>query len=139
MQELRLRIDFMDKKPVLIAVCETEPKNFRFERIMTEYNLDGYDLLPLNMGKDDPGRGMILYIQTGLKYSPVDMNTTFCESISVEIDINKSDKLLATSIYRSPCSSKEDCISLNNLFNEISNKQYSHILTMGDLNYPDIN
>ena len=67
------------------------------------------------------------------------MNTSFCESISVEIDINKSDKLLATSIYRSPCSSKENCISLNNLFNEISNKQYSHILTMGDFNYPDIN
>ena len=56
-----------------------------------------------------------------------------------EVNINKSDKLLATSIYRSPSSSKEDCINLNNLFNEISNKQYSHILIMGDFNYPDIN
>ena len=139
MQELRVRIDLVDKKPVLIALCETKPKNFRFERIMAEYNLDGYDLLPLNMGKEEPGRGMILYIQTGLKYSPVNMKTSFCEYISVEIDINKSDKLLAISIYRSPSSSKEDCINLNNLFNEISNKQYSHIRIMGDFNYPDIN
>ena len=51
-----MRIDFMDIKSVLIAIYETEPKNFRFERITTEFNLDGYDLLPLNMGKDDPGR-----------------------------------------------------------------------------------
>ena len=81
MQELRVRIDLMDKKPVLIALCETKPKNLRFERIMAEYNLDGYDLLPLNMGKEDHGRGMILYIQTGLKYSPVNMKTSFCEYI----------------------------------------------------------
>ena len=115
MQELRVRIDLMDKKLVLIALCETKPKNFRFERIMAEYNLDGYDLLPLNMRKEDPGRGMILYIQTGLKYSPINMKTSFCEYISVEIDIHKSDKLLATSKYRSQSSSKEDCINLNNL------------------------
>ena len=82
---------------------------------------------------------MILYIQTGLKYSPVNMNTSFCESISVEIDINKGDKLLATSIYRTPCSAKEDCINHNNLFNEISYKEYSQILTMGDFINPDIN
>ena len=79
---------------------------------MADCNLYGYNLLRLNMGKEDPGRGMILYIQTGLKNSPVNMKTSFCESISVEIGINKHDKLLATSINRNPSSSKEHCINL---------------------------
>ena len=139
LQELRVRIDSLNKKPILIALCETKPKNLRFERNMAEYNLDGYDLLPLNMGKEDLGRGMIMYIQTGLKYSPVNMKTEFCESISVEIDINKGDKLLDTSVYRSPSSNRDECDKLDNLFREISNKQYSHILIMGDFNYPGIN
>ena len=139
LQELHVRLDAMENKPILLALSETNPKSLRYERIMAEYNLDGYDLLPLNMGKEEPGRGMIMYIKTGLTYSPVNMKTNFCESLSVEIDINKSDKLLVTSIYRSPRFSKEECINLNNLFKEISERQCSHTLIMGDFNFPGIN
>ena len=51
---------------------------------------------------------------------------------------NAKDKLLVTLIYRSPSSSNGKCIKLSNLFKDIYNKQYSHILTLGDFNYPGI-
>ena len=138
LQELRVRIDSMDSKPSIIALCEVKPKNFRYERNLAEYNLEGYDLLPYNIGKDDPGRGMLIYILSGVQYSPVNINNDFCEYLSVEIALNSSDKLLVTLIYRSPSSSQQECIKLNNLFKEINEKQYSHILTLGDFNYPGI-
>ena len=96
LQELRVRIDSMDSKPSIIALCEVKPKNFRYERDLAEYNLEGYDLLPYNIGKDDSGRGMLIYILSGVQYSPVNINNNFCEYLSVEIALNSSDKLLHT-------------------------------------------
>ena len=61
--------------------------------VIAEYNLGGYDLLPLNMGKEDPGRGMLIYIQSGVKYSPVNMKSNFCESLSFEIIVNKGEQV----------------------------------------------
>ena len=128
----------MDSKPSIIALCEVKPKNFRYERNLAEYNLEGYDLLPYNIGKDDPGRGMLIYILSGVQYSTVNINNNFCEYLSVEIALNSSDKLLLTLIYRSPSSSQQESIKLNNLFKEINEKQYSHIPILGDFNYPGI-
>ena len=42
----------MDSKPCIIALCEVKPKTFRYERNLTEYNLEDYDLLPFYTGKD---------------------------------------------------------------------------------------
>ena len=128
----------MDNKPSIIALCEVKPKKVKYERNLAEYNLDGYDLLPLNIRKEDPGRGMLMYIQSGVKYSPISINSDFCDSISIEFVLNNNDKLLLTAIYRSPSSPQEDCIKLNNLFKEINSRQFSHILIMGNFNYPGI-
>ena len=65
---------------------------------------------------------MLIYILSGVQYSPVNINNNFCEYLSVEIVLNSSDKLLVTLIYRSPSSSQHDCIKLNNLFKEINEK-----------------
>ena len=62
LQDLRVRIDLMDSKPSIIALCEVKPKNFRYERNLAEYNVEGYNLLPLNIGKDDPVSGMLICI-----------------------------------------------------------------------------
>ena len=71
LQELRFQIDLMDSKPSIIALCEVKPINFRYERNLAEYNPEGYDLLPLNIGKDYTGRGMLIYILSGVQYSAV--------------------------------------------------------------------
>ena len=48
--------------------------------------------------------------------------------------MNRSEKLLFTSIYRSPTSTDE-----NNLLRKISNTKYTHKLAVGDFNYPGVN
>ena len=71
LRKLRVRFDLIDSKPSIKALCEVKPKKFRYERNLAEYNLEGYDLLPLNIGKDYTGRGMLIYISSGVQYSPV--------------------------------------------------------------------
>ena len=62
--------------------------------VIAEYNLGGYDLLPLNMEKEDPGRGMLIYIQSGVKYSPVNMKSNFCESYRLKSLWTKVNKCM---------------------------------------------
>ena len=68
---VKLRLSLLTKKTSVIAVSEVKPKNFRFDRTLSEYNLDGYEMLTLNLCKNDAGRGMILYIDSCVKYSPI--------------------------------------------------------------------
>ena len=93
----------------------------------------------MNLKKDDKGRGMLLYILDSVKYIQVEMNTQFQEYICVAIELNRSEKLLFTSIYRSPTSTDENTLQLNNLLRKISNTKYSHKLAVGDFNYPGVN
>jgi hypothetical protein len=66
--------------------------------------LDGYEMLTLNLCKTDAGRGMILYIDSCVKYSPINIDIDFQEYICVEFSLKNKDKLLLASIYRSPSS-----------------------------------
>lgn len=67
--ELKLRLSIMDNKPKVITISEVNKKNFKLERFLSEYNIDEYEMIPLNLNKGDPGRGMILYIDSNLKYT----------------------------------------------------------------------
>ena len=67
------------------------------------------------------------------------MKTAFQESIFVEINLNNEDKLLVGCIYRSESGTIENNNNLRVLIREAVSKTYSHILLMGDFNYPDIN
>ena len=93
----------------------------------------------MNLKKDEKGREMPLYILDSVKYIQVEMNTQFQEYICVAIELKRSEKLLFTSIYRSPTSTDEYFLQLNNLLRKISNTKYTHKLAVGDFNYPDIN
>ncbi|VDH99935.1 Hypothetical predicted protein [Mytilus galloprovincialis] len=88
----------------------------------------------------DTGRGLLLYIDKQLDASQVHMNTEFQENLFIKINLNQSDQLLLGLIYRSPSNrSQEYTKQLNLLTTEACNKGYSHILIMGDYNYPEIN
>ena len=67
------------------------------------------------------------------------MNTQFQEYICVAIELNRSEKLLFTAIDRSPTSTDENTLQLNNLLRKISNTKYTHKLAVGDFNYPSVN
>ncbi|XP_063427535.1 uncharacterized protein LOC134711037 [Mytilus trossulus] len=88
----------------------------------------------------DIGRGLLLYIDKQLDASQVHMNTEFQENLFIKINLNQSDQLLLGLIYRSPSNrSQEYTKQLNLLTTEACKKGYSHILIMGDYNYPEIN
>ena len=70
-------------------------------------------MLTLNLSKNDAGRGMILYIDSCVKYSPINIDIDFQEYICVEFNLKNKDKLLLASIYRSPSSDDVNNDNLN--------------------------
>ena len=82
----------MPEKTLLLAFSEAKPKNFRIEKELSEYIIDGYEIIPLNMNKSDAGRGMMVYVSNTLKYTVVELYCNFEEYISVEMILNKTDK-----------------------------------------------
>ena len=86
-------------------------------------------------------RGLILYTHRSLQAKEVAMDSEYGENIFVKIVLNSTDCLLIGLLYRSP-TERLDGIdnngNLNKLIIEASNKKFSHILLMGDINYPDI-
>ena len=139
LHEIRARLALLDSKPHITALSEVKPKNFKFERDLSEYTIERYEIIPMNLKKDDKGRGMLLYILDSVKYIQVEMNTQFQEYICVAIELKRSEKLLFTSIYRSPTSTDENTLQLNNLLRKISNTKYTHKLAVRDFNYPGVN
>jgi len=79
-----------------------------------------------------------LYIEKSLSAKEVKYDTQFEESIWVNIRLRNNDVLHVGLVYKSPTSSKENIVDLNNLLKCIPDKKYSHVLVMGDLNYPEI-
>ena len=44
-REVRHRLHDSKVKPHVIALQEIRPKNYRFERLLVEYSIDGYEIL----------------------------------------------------------------------------------------------
>lgn len=130
---------------MIIGITEVKPKNYVYGMNPNEFNLDSigdYDLFPLNID-NRIGRGMILYIHQTLKAKEVYMETEYNENIFVKIKLNNSDQLLVGLLYRTMSERPENAGRDNNgdllkLITEATNKQFSHVLLMGDINYPDI-
>ncbi|CAG2200123.1 unnamed protein product [Mytilus edulis] len=131
-----------DDKPKIIGITEVKPKNNRYKPGISEYSLaevSDYNMFGKNLDVDT-GRGLLLYIDKQLDASQVHMNTEFQENLFIKINLNQSDQLLLGLIYKSPSNrSQEYTKQLNLLTTEACNKGYSHILIMGDYNYPEMN
>ena len=128
--------------PDIIGITEVKNKN-NFQNIKTaEYTLDvsnNYNIFQKNV-ENDSGRGLLMYINKLLDASEEKMNTTFEENLFIRIPLTKQDKLLIGLIYRSPSiKDQEHANKLRELIQECSNKNFSHVLLMGDFNYPNIN
>ena len=138
MTELQVRIG--DVMPHIIGITEVKPKSSAHQYKLAEYSLDDIGDYEMFSNIDKEGRGMILYIHKLLPVSEVKMSTNFSENVFVEIRLNKHDNLLVGLLYRSPSNQDEDFDSkLRELISEASGQGHSHILLMGDFNYPGIN
>lgn len=132
--ELKARLANMDVD--IIVITESWPKNVRYSPTEAELCLDGFDLHCSDFNK---GRGICIYAKTTLRAQELSINSHFGEKLNITIQLNGSDKLLLSAIYRSPSSSEENNEALNEYIKELDELNASHKIVMGDFNFPNIN
>ena len=137
LDELRQHVN--EVMPVIIAVSEVSPKN-KAAREEVEYHIDGFNTHSLNLD-GNTGRGMLVYIHDSINksVSTVEVKSQFSEVIGIEIKLVAGDKLVFYCCYRSPSSSDENNRQLNEIVGSLSDGSHSHVLAVGDFNYPSIN
>ena len=145
--ELMMRIKNSDKPPHLIAICEVKPKNYNRKLEEIEYKIKDYSLVHENL--NDPGqtRGLAVYVHDSLTYRRINTNeipgehqTPPKEFLAVEIKLKNHEKMLFSTIYRSPSSSTEENDQINKLFTKLGSiKNYTHKVIVGDFNRKNIN
>jgi endonuclease/exonuclease/phosphatase family metal-dependent hydrolase len=86
------------------------------------------------------GRGMAVYIRENMFSTAVELKsgeegeaTVWCE-----VKLKDQDRLLIGIVYRSPNSTEEMNQQLTLVIKDIVNRKSSHLLMMGDFNYPGI-
>ena len=133
--EFELRVK--NRNPHIIGVTEAKPKNC-IDVLPGEFNLEGYKLFH-NFDTCPKGRGTLLYVKDYLEPKEAYFTSKFNEGVFAEIALNNNDVLLVSVLYRSEAghhSGPTNNDGLNDLLAEIKSKKYSHVLGMGDINYP---
>ena len=140
MAELNLLV--REKWPDIIGINEALPKNFNRHIYQEEFDLNNYEMVAHTNISANIGRGTILYIRKGVNYKQIDVRyngTEFVESVYVEISLTENDTLLCACMYRRGETDDRNNEILRNILKELSSKQYSHLLVMGDFNFKGIN
>ena len=81
---------------------------------------------------------IFIYTEDGLKANVEKLTTECKESTWLRIQLEGNDELLLGCIYRSPQSVPENNRQLRSLIREACQNKSSHLLMVGDFNYPDI-
>ena len=133
-----LEVHIQRAQPLSIGITEVKPKNAKFDVQLCELALDGYEL---TSNVHEAGRGVALYLHNSLKATRSIVNDTigFTESIWAEVRLPDEDRLLVGCVYRSPSSNDINNDKVCQLMREAGEKRCSHVLVLGDFNYPKIN
>ena len=121
--------------PHVIAISEAKPKYSKPDFNPVTVQIPSYNMEPLNMKLTDKGRGMLLFLRDDLDYRPIDTSSKIDKLLYVSIKLQMETLFLA-SVYRSPNSSTENNIMINDFIRQES--QRSSFLMIGDLNLPKI-
>lgn len=123
----------------IIGINEVKPKNQRFKVFPAEFNLEDLNLeMFSNNVEEEGGRGQLLYVSKELNAKRVYLESRFEEVLCVKVNLQNKDKLLIMLIYRSPNSTTSNNAMLNDLVEKACKFGASHLLMMGDFNYPGI-
>ena len=123
-------------EPEIIAITEPLPKNAG-NIVFSELEIPGYDMY-INK---NPKRGALLFVKSSrnsLEYCPLN-NEEFEESVWVHFQSATGERVLIGCIYKSPNSSEENKIALENLLVSKHFENFDHICIVGDFNFPKIN
>ena len=136
LDELKRRVK--SSKVDVIGITEVYPKNYRFLPGKAELHIEGFNIFFSN-GTGNLSRGVVLYIRDGVLAEECHVHSNFKESVWVSIKLQGNDKLLIGCIYKSPNCDVDNLNELNSLISKVTKIGYSHILIMGDFNFPKIN
>ena len=135
MVELKHRVD--DTNPDIIMITEIKPKHYRYPVTGQELAITGYDQHSTNLSNKQ-GRGTIIYTKTGLNARSTQMNTHYTESTWITIKLRGDESLIVGCIYQSPQNTQRNNVQLLKLIEEASRKNPTHLMIVGDFNYPGI-
>ena len=116
------------------------PKNTNTPVQLSELQIEGYNCFT-NVAEVSCRRGTCIYIKNSIPATPLELPSHFSDTEETswcEVNLEKSDRMIIGCIYRSPNSSSENGNQLNRLIKYMSDKNPSHLLIMGDFNYPEI-
>jgi len=85
------------------------------------------------------GRGSALYIKDSIQSNEFTMPDTCDASVWCTLTLKNQDRLIVGLVYRSPNSSESQNKHLLERMDYVLEQNYSHVLIMGDFNYPEIN
>ena len=122
--------------PDIVVLTEIFPKHCNYGIQPELYKLENYDMF---LSSESEGRGVVIYVKQKFIATQIIFDSEFREHVWCKIKISETSSLLVGGIYRSPNSQRENSLHLIDLFCQISNKRFSHVLIMGDFNFREIN
>jgi hypothetical protein len=139
MDELKMFV--MENKPMIIALSEVIPKNYRFRPLPIEFKLEGYHLYS-NIDQNQV-RGLCVYVHESVSHSQIlldiGLDLVFSEFILIRFHLGVlQESFLLAFIYRSPNSSLGNSQKLNLLFHHLAGFNTKYKLFLGDFNFPEI-
>ena len=129
----------VSENPHIIIITKVNPKNQHYTTTQLDLMVKGYIIF--TNACEQGTRGVLTLINNHL--NPIENHISQIpecqEIVTVELKLSAKDKLVMMGVYQSPNSSRENDIKLNYMVRNISQMGYSHhILTIGDLNHPEI-
>jgi hypothetical protein len=139
MGELRNRVQLTSGHLDIIAVTEVKPKNSRYTMQPADYQIEGYSHFTRNLDKEET-RGIIIWIKNGLEAveASIDVSGLFEEALRLDVSLKGEEHMLCGCIYRSPHSTTANSELLNETIRRVGDLKFSHVLIVGDFNYPGI-
>ena len=127
-----------NEQPDIICITEFLPKHTTGTITESELQIPGYTSYT-NLNDPECHRGVLAYIKENLTVNPINFTNHCKESLCFEIKSAKSKKsLLVACIYRSPNSTENNDLQVNNLICELSNSFKKEVVLVGDFNFPEI-
>ena len=117
----------------MIGITEVNPKNASWNICLEDLNLRGYTAYA-----SLEGRGVVLYVRNTLQSYEIKLDPPCDSTVWCAIQLRDMDKLLVGVVYRSPGSTESQNKCITSAISEIVSRNPSHLLVMGDFNYPGI-
>ena len=127
-------------QPSIIALTEVKPKNCLQRLSISEISILGYCTHSNIDDQEDSNRGIVIYVKEELSHQVgnIYFKTDFNEQVWISIKLKKSDELIFGCLYRSPKPNTDNHSSLLKLIEEANQRNSSHMVLVGDFNYPGI-